>query len=301
MELQQLRYFVAVAEQGGFSRAAEHCRVAQPSLSQQIRKLEEELGARLFDRMGRRVALTDAGRALLPRARRILAEVRDASQCLPGDLEAGHGRLAVGAIPTVAPYLLPPLLAVFRERFPHCELTVREDLTGRLVEGLASAELDVALASTPVDGTQVEVETIGRERLLLAVPTGHALAEEGKRAALADLATEPVIMLHEMHCLGQQIQGMCTMRRVRPRVVCRSTQLATVIRLVERGVGISLVPETARSGDALPGVTLVGLGREAPARDITVLWRKGRSRSRLATEFAVEAKRALKALLGASC
>ncbi|MDP1861810.1 MAG: LysR family transcriptional regulator, partial [Gemmatimonadaceae bacterium] len=145
MELQQLRYFVAAAEAGSVSRAAARCHVAQPSLSQQLRKLEEELGVPLFDRIGRGIAITDAGRAFLPRARRILAEVRDAELNLKNDVATGVGRLALGAIPTMAPYILPGALKTLRRKLPACEVSIREDVTESLVEALVDCEIDCAL------------------------------------------------------------------------------------------------------------------------------------------------------------
>ena len=145
MELHQLRYFVAIAEAGSVSRAAERCFVAQPSLSQQLKKLEQSLGATLFDRLGRGIALTDAGRALLPRARRILAEVRTTEANLQQEALDGPGTLVVGAIPTVAPYLIPPALRSIRRAYPGCAVSVREDLTEQLVEALENNEIDCAI------------------------------------------------------------------------------------------------------------------------------------------------------------
>ncbi len=281
MEIHQLRYFVAVAEQEGFSRAAEHCHVAQPSLSQQIQRLERELGHRLFDRLGRRTVLTEAGRAFLPRARRVLEELREAREALAQDLESGQGPLAVGAIPTMAPFLLPPVLERFRQDYPACELTVREDLTERLVEAVAASEIDFAIASTPVDHLQIEVEVVGRERLLLAT-SRHGTAPPLR---LTDLSEQPTVVLYEVHCLGRQIRELCSLARVQPRIVCRGTQLSTVQQMVALGMGVSLVPEMCARADASSTLRYQQLSGEQPEREISVLWRKGRSRSALARSF----------------
>jgi LysR family hydrogen peroxide-inducible transcriptional activator len=168
MELHQLRYFVATAECGSVSRAAERCFIAQPSLSQQLKKLEQELGATLFDRLGRGVALTDAGRALLPRARRILADIRETETNLKREAEDGPGTLIVGAIPTMAPYLLPPALRALRRAYPTCAISVREDLSEALVDALENNEIDCALVSTPLDDALLDLEVIGEEELLVA-------------------------------------------------------------------------------------------------------------------------------------
>jgi LysR family hydrogen peroxide-inducible transcriptional activator len=277
MELHQLRYFVATSEAGSMTLAAKRCRVAQPSLSQQIRKLEEGLGVSLFDRVGRGVVLTDAGRALLPRARRILGEVAETRENLRAEVESGAGRLAIGAIPTIAPYLLPPMLASLRTEFPGCELVVREDLTGALVEAVVNHELDVAVTSTPIDHELVEVEVVGREELLVVAPAGHPLASLA-RLSLEDLRDQPTVSLHEMHCLGAQIAGFCARAGVRPDIVCRTTQLATVLEMVRLGLGVSLAPEMAAAGDTSDERAYLRLTRDHPSREIALVRRVGRTR-----------------------
>src|SRR5262245_54060580 len=160
MELHQLRYFVAVAHTGNFSRAAERCHVSQPSLSQQIQKLERGLGQPLFNRLGRRAVLTDAGRLLLDRATAILSSLDDAERRLrAGDEEHGC-RLAVGAIPTVAPFLLPPTLEGFVRAWPHVELMLREDVTEHLVSAVIEGELDLAIVALPIADARLEAEAL---------------------------------------------------------------------------------------------------------------------------------------------
>jgi len=284
MELHQLRYFLAIVDRGGFGRAARHCRVTQPTLSQQVRKLEESLGHRLFDRLGRRVELTEAGRALLPRARRIVAEADEVRGSLERDLLAGATRLAVGAIPTIAPYLLPPHLRALHRRFPDCELTVREDLTERLVEAVVEGELDLAITSTPIEHDLAEVEVVGREQLLVALPPGGGVGRrDGGAVSISDLRDAPTVVLHDVHCLGRQIQGFCTARRVRPRVTCRGSQLSTVLGLVGLGMGCSLVPEMCARAQPQRqgGVRFAPIERGAPMREIAVVRRRGRSRTRV--------------------
>ena len=281
MELHQLRYFVAAAEAGSMTVAARRSHVAQPSLSQQIRKLEASLGVTLFDRLGRGIALTDAGRALLPRARRILGEVRQTQDHLRDEAASGAGRLAIGAIPTIAPYLLPPVLASLRREFPACELLVREDLTDALVEAVVSTELDAAITSAPIDHALIETQIVGREPLLVVTPARHPLAGLG-RITLADLRAQATVSLHEMHCLGQQIGAFCDRSGVRPDVVCRTTQLGTVLELVRLGLGVSLIPAMAAARAPERGVAYLHLARSQPTRDIAVIWRIGRSRPAIA-------------------
>ena len=285
MELNQLRYFVAVAEMNNFTRAAARCAVAQPSLSQQIKKLEEELGYSLFDR-GRRTELTDAGRALLPRARRILAEVCDAETLLLDDIEKGVGPLAVGAIPTMAPYLLPPLLERFVSAYPRCDLHIHEDYTERLIAAVLANKLDCAIVSTPIDEEGVELQLVGSERMLVAMHDDHPLARPNT-VSIEALEQEPVIVIDDMHCLGRQVSDFCVRRRMGQRIVCSSAQLSTVRRLVGLGIGVSLLPEMCARADRAGGRAYRSLAPEAPARDIALAWHEGRDRSFLAVELAI--------------
>jgi len=278
MELRQLRYFVAAAETGSISRAAERCAVAQPTVSQQIRQLERSLGAPLFDRLGRGVALTPAGRALLPRARRILSEVAETKAGLAEDLGAGRGRLVIGAIPTMAPYVLPPAMAALRAAYPECDLSVREDLTERLVDALVANEVDVAVTSAPIEHDLIDLEVVGEEPLLVVVSSEHPLAG-GADLSLADLREQPAVSLHGMHCLGRQIAGFCSARRVRPNVVCHTAQLATVLEMVRVGLGVSLAPAMAAREDDSDARRWLRIRRGGPTREIGVARRLGRARS----------------------
>jgi LysR family hydrogen peroxide-inducible transcriptional activator len=284
MELHQLRYFVATAECGNVSRAAERCFIAQPSLSQQLKKLEQHLGTMLFDRLGRGVALTDAGRALLPRARRILAEVRETEANLRREAEDGPGTLVVGAIPTIAPYLLPPALRALRRAYPDCPVSVREDLSEGLVEALENNEIDCALLSTPLDDDLLDVEVIGEEELLVALPSAHPAAGRPEMR-VSELRGEPTVALEDMHCLARQVQHFCSTRHIASRVVCRTTQLSTITELVALGLGLSLVPEMAAAADRSGRCRYLRLRPGKPVRQIAVAWRAGRSRPIAATRF----------------
>jgi LysR family hydrogen peroxide-inducible transcriptional activator len=248
MELHQLRYFVAVARTGNFSRAAERCHVSQPSLSQQILKLERRLGQPLLSRLGRRAVLTDAGRMLLDRATSILAAVDDTERRLMAGDPVHGGRLAIGAIPTVAPYLLPPVLESFVGRYPQAELIVREDVTTHLVSAVVDGELDLAIIALPVSDEHLHADPLFAEPLLLAVPPGHALARR-PRVTVADLAGERFILLGEMHCLGEQVLNFCRAHECQPQIVCRSAQIATIQSLIALGQGVSILPQMARACD----------------------------------------------------
>jgi len=286
MELHQLRYFVAIAEAGSVSRAAKRCHVAQPSLSLQIRKLEDALGVRLFDRLGRGMALTDAGQALLPRARAILSAVHDAAANLGSDVDHGRGRAAIGAIPTMAPYLLPPAIRVLRRELPECQLVIREDLTDNLIENLLDNQIDCAIMSTPPQPghEHIEHETIGEDELVVLVPVTSSIIAE-HRVGLADLRDQPIITLLDMHCLGRQIQVFCSTRGLAPKVVCQTAQIQTIIEMVALGLGVSIIPEMAVVGRPRGKTSWARLRTGRPTRAITAVWRRGRQRAAAATRL----------------
>ncbi len=286
MELHQLRYFVAVAEHRTFRAAAEHCRVSQPSLSQQIMKLERLLGRQLFDRLGRGVELTEAGEILLPRAREILAQVRLATHEVSQDLEAGRGHLAVGALPTIAPSLLPPVLQRFRQACSEVELELLEDVTPSLIASLAAARLDLAIMSLPLESEQIEYEELMHEPFLAVDRPGGSLASiRGTGVTLESVREQPVIVLHEVHCLGQQTRGLCVSEDQPPRIVCRTSQLATVLSLVSLGLGVSLVPRMCAANDRSIHRVYRPLTDVTAGRAIVVAWRAGRTRSTIIESF----------------
>src|SRR4051794_20542556 len=214
MEIHQLRYFVAVADEGNFSRAAAKVRVAQPSLSQQIRKLEAEVGQPLFDRLPRSVMLTEAGRCLLEYARQILASVSDARRCIDEFQGEIAGRVAVGAIPTIAPYVLPELVITFQKHYPQVTLEIVEDVTDGITRRIEAGELDVALASTCQSSPSLRREQLAKEPLLALLPGGHPLAKNSL-LEFDDLKAQRFLLLHEMHCLSQQVHYLLDSRRLR--------------------------------------------------------------------------------------
>jgi LysR family hydrogen peroxide-inducible transcriptional activator len=284
MEMHQLRYFVAVAQAGNFSRAAERCHVSQPSLSQQILKLERRLGRPLFSRLGRRAVLTDAGRMLLDRAMSILATVDDAERRLRASDQVHTGRLALGAIPTIAPYLLPPVLRAFVKRCPRVELIVREEVTVALVSAVVEGELDLALVALPVSDEHLQAEPLFTEALLLALPPRHELARR-RRVTIKDLAAERFILLGEMHCLGEQVLNFCRAHECQPQIACKSAQIATIQALIALGQGVSILPEMARAADRTGKLAYRPLASDGPRRTIAVVRHRHYYHSPLAEEF----------------
>ncbi len=284
MELHQLRYFVAVAESGGFSKAARRCYVAQPSLSQQIIKLEQELGQRLFERLGRRIALTEAGRALLPRARLVLGEAGNIKSAIVEDVAAGVGTLSAGLIPTIAPYLLPGALKRFYAGYPRARISLQENLTDMLVRGIIDLEIEVAIMSLPIENNLITTEPLFDDPLYLALSPGHELLKMREIRA-KDLRNVPFIALEEDHCLGEQINNFCYERQINPEVVCRTWNLSTIQHCVSFGNGVSLVPLMMVLTDTSNTCVYRPIKGRSPKRTVVAAWHRDRRPSRLAREF----------------
>ena len=284
MELQQLRYVVAVARTGNFSRAAGQCRVSQPSLSQQIKKLEDELEERLFDRMKSGAKLTGQGEAFLQHALRILEEVDAAKRQATDAKHLLSGTLTIGVLPTIAPYLLPRVIAPFTKKFPGVEVVVQEDTTARLLKLALDYEIDFALASLPIQNQSLEVNRVFSEELLLALPLHHPLARK-RRVSIADLEGEQLMVMKEGHCLGDQVLGFCDRRDVKPKISFRSSQLETIQALVASGLGISLIPAMAARSRRTHLSEYRSFQSPKPRREIVTFWPKQRPPGRAANEF----------------
>jgi LysR family hydrogen peroxide-inducible transcriptional activator len=244
MEFQQLRYVSAIAETGSFSRAAERCQVAQPSLSQQVLKLENDLGAKLFDRLGRSVRLTEAGRAFLPHARSILAQAETARSSVAENCADVRGSVAVGAIPTIAPYVMPRYTTTFAKRYPEAKLRIVEATTPILVESLRDFSVDVAILALPLRHKDLELLPLRTEPLFAALPRNHPRAA-AESLALKDIRGESFVMLRDGHCFRDLSIATCARARVTPRIAFESDQFSSLFGMVAAGVGISLVPEMA--------------------------------------------------------
>jgi LysR family hydrogen peroxide-inducible transcriptional activator len=284
MEMHQLRYVVAVARTANFSRAAKQCHVSQPSLSQQILKLEQELGERLFDRMKREAKLTPHGQAFLPRAVKILEEVDVAKREACDAQSLLRGRVILGVLPTIAPYLLPAVLVPFTGNFPGVEILVQEDTTSQLLKLAHACEIDFAVASRPIQDQQIEVKDLFAEELRVALPPGHPLTRK-RAVSVADLEQEPFIVMKEGHCLGDQVLNFCERRDLKPAITFRSAQLETVQALVCSGLGISLIPAMATRSGRTPAPEYRSVVGPKPERKIVAIWPKQRPLSRAANEF----------------
>jgi LysR family hydrogen peroxide-inducible transcriptional activator len=272
MEVHQLRYFCAVSETGSFTRAAEREQVAQPSLSQQIMKLEEELGVRLFDRLGRTVRLTGFGQVFLPRAKDEVAE-RQSSVA---------GPVGIGVIPTIAPYFLPLPLALFSRKYPEASINVAEDVTARLMDRLRAGQIDLAILAMPLRGHDLETFNLRTERLFAIMPRAHRLAKK-RKIMLKELRDEPFLLLREDHCFRDTAIEVCKRARVVPKVVFESGQFSSILAMVGAGLGISIVPEMAV--EQRPDCAYVAVADDRASRTIGVVTLKGRYLSRVQQAF----------------
>jgi LysR family hydrogen peroxide-inducible transcriptional activator len=290
MEIHQLEYLVAVAEEGGFTRAAERLQVAQPSLSQQIKKLEKELHQPLFDRLPRGAVLTEAGQRMLEHARRVLAELHDARRRVSEVGGQVAGTLTVGAIPTIAPFLLPAVVRSFVGRWPLVRVSVTEDVTARLLARVGQGELDLVVLSSAAEVPNVHIECVGAEPLYLAVSAGHRLAGR-QRVTWRQVAAEPFVLLHDEHCLAGQVQQYCAPHGLQPAVAARGAQIHTVATMVSAGLGVSVLPEMFRAADTAADRVYVPFVSPAPQRELCMAWSLLRYRTNAARAFA-EAVRA---------
>jgi LysR family transcriptional regulator, hydrogen peroxide-inducible genes activator len=283
MELSQLRYVVAIADTGNFTRAAARSNVAQPSLSQQIIKLERELGHKLFHRMGRKAVLTEAGIVFLERARRILFEVEGASKQLE-DHPSMERKITVGASPTLAPFLFPSLIMRCRKHFPNLQVIIREDFKVTLMREMLEGELDLAIVARPISDSNVQVEALWKEPLMLAIAKDHPFAKK-ERVIGADLADETFILLGSSSSLAAQVQRFCGENNFEPRIGSRCSQIATVKALVGIGAGISILPRIARSPEDDASLVYVALADAEPFREIVVVRHMQRYQTRGSEQF----------------
>lgn len=283
MELHQLRYLIAVAETGNFTRAAERVNVTQPSLSQQIINLEKELGHKLFHRLGRRAVPTEAGIALLARARRVLLELDDAAKELSDSPDLGR-HIFIGGIPTVVPYLFPQLIDECRQRFPHLIIHTRENFRGQLVRAVLEGELDLALVSLPIKEPRLSIEPIFTEPLLLVVGKDHPLASVVTVTA-SDLADQTFILLGESSSVAMQIQRFCGDHDFEPRIGHRCAQIKTVKALVAMGLGISILPKVCRAKDDTSQLVYKRLSGREPEREVGIVRHLQRYQSRGSEQF----------------
>jgi LysR family hydrogen peroxide-inducible transcriptional activator len=280
--MHQLRYFAKVAELGNVTRAAEACHVSQPSLSQQITKLERELGQPLFERLGRGVRLTEAGRLFRRYADQILSLTEDACTRVADAPDAG--RIVLAVIPTIAPYFLPGVLSRFARECPKAQIEIVEETTASILRLLAEGDVDLGLLALPIQAEHVHTKALFTEELLAVLPSGHPLAKKAK-VGLKDLVTEPFVVLNEAHCLSGNTMAFCERHAASPLITGRGHQLLTVLELVRLGQGVSLVPAMAVPKGPDEGREYRPLSGDKPTRTVALAWNRMRYQTQIFKRF----------------
>jgi LysR family hydrogen peroxide-inducible transcriptional activator len=287
MNLQDLRYLVALAETRHFARAADTCHVSQPTLSTQIKKLEDELGVVLFERTNKRVTPTAVGRQIIAQARVVLEEATKLQHLAQQEHDPMAGPLQLGVIPTLGPYLVPHLLPWLRQEFPTLKLYLREDLTERLLQQLRAGALDMLLLALPIDGAGLEAMTLFEEPFVLALPADHSLVRK-KRVHETDLASEHILLLEDGHCLRDQALAVCGFPPHGETEAFRASSLETLRQMVAAGVGCTLLPMLAAATTSASEhlIALRPFVTPAPGRTIGLVWRQSFPRQNTARSLA---------------
>ena len=289
MNLRDLKYLVALADHRHFGRAAAACFVSQPTLSTQIRKLEDELGVALVERAPRRVMLTPVGLDVAQRARRVIAEVEQMGEIARRSQDPEAGTVKLGLFPTLAPYLLPHVLPGVRKRFPRLELLLVEEKTDQILERLRDGRLDAGILALPLHDEQLHLEPLFDEPFVLAVPADHPLAGQ-RKVALDALDDRHLLLLEEGHCLRDQALEVCRMAGADERDGFRATSLETLRQMVAAGVGITLLPVLAVQPPVPPSpdIALVPFQGSAPHRRIAMVWRRSSAMDGFLRQLAEE-------------
>ena len=297
--LRQLRYLVELADSLNFRLAAEASFVTQSTLSAGIKELENVLGVQLVERDTRVVRITPIGEEVVARARRLLADVQDLVSTAKSAAEPLTGRVGLGAIPTIAPFLLPGLLPALRRRYPALQLYLREDLTERLLERLRSGQLDMALIALPYDTGDLEVRELFKDEFWFVAREDDPHAQD-KAVAVKQLDPGQILLLEEGHCLRDHAIAACGNRRANAESRIEATSLNTLVQMVEGGLGVTLLPELAIKAGVLKGTRLIArpFAPHVPSRRIALVARPGSARRRdfeLLSDFIVEHERRLRA------
>lgn len=270
--LKQLRYFEAVVRHGHFGRAAESCAISQPALSAQIKELEAAVGLQLFERGARKVRLTPFAEQFAVRARDILRGAEALSEMAQAARDRVIGRLRIGVIPTIAPYLLPGVIGHITAQHPEIDLMVRETMTQKLIEELGDGKLDCAIVALPVSEPAFVEVPLFEEAMVLVRPDHHAQRPVPSMEALSQMR---LLLLEEGHCFRDQALSFCNMRNTLPREGMDGSSLTTLVQMVGAGIGVTLIPEMAVPVETRSAaVSIARLGAPYPRRTVGMIWRK---------------------------
>jgi LysR family hydrogen peroxide-inducible transcriptional activator len=280
MNLKDLKYLVALADTGHFGRAAARTFVSQPTLSAQLKKLEQYLGVKLVERQPKNVQLTEVGKQIVVHARRMLDEANQIVALGRNSTDPFSGKLKVALIPTIGPYLLPRVTQRIRKALPHLGLMLYEHRTEGLLKRLHEGEIDMGILALPTALDGLESRTLYKEFFTLAVPNGHILADKST-VKVQDLKDQTVLLLEDGHCLRDQALEVCSRVDVREAEDFRATSLETLRQMVVAGFGITLLPELAVESPfgSQRGLTVRQFAKPAPMRTVGAVWRKSSTRT----------------------
>ena len=287
ISLKQLRYFAAVARFSHFGKAAEFCNVTQPALSMQVRELESGLALKLFERRQQGVHLTDVGREILERAQNILTAVRDLDDFAHHHERVLTGKLRLGVIPSLAPYILPPLLPLLHDKYRDLDLRIRETQTQTLIDELVDGQLDVLLLALPIEHAEIVTAELFEDRFLLAAPSGwHDEASTAKTSGHKKPRRAPqrvrpelieggrLLLLEEGHCLRDQALAFCQLRQIDNLDTFGASSLSTIVQMVANGMGLTLLPEISLGVEAKhSGIQVIPFEAPEPCRTVGLAWR----------------------------
>lgn len=298
VSLRQLQYIVAVADLGGFRRAADACHVSQPSLSAQVALAEGALGVRLFERNRREVRVSAAGVALVAQARTVLVAASDLQELGRQRADPFSGMLRIGVIPTISPYLLPEIAPSLARRYPRLTIVWSEDRTSGLVRQAHEGTLDVAILALEADLGPLDHAVLLRDPFLLAVPPGHPLASPRRRARLDDLEDVSVLVLDDGHCFRDQALQLCGRAGAR-EAEFRGTSLATLVQMASAGRGVTLLPSMAVPVENRRGQLVARpFAPPGPGRTIVLAWRRGSALAAPLVRLAASIRQALESRTG---
>jgi LysR family hydrogen peroxide-inducible transcriptional activator len=279
MNLKDLKYLVALADTGHFGKAAARTFVSQPTLSAQLKKLEEYLGVKLVERQPKNVQLTEVGRQIVVRARRMLDDGEEIVALARSNTDPLAGKLKIALIPTIGPYLLPRVMPKLRKAMPHLGLMLYEYQTEPLLKRLRDGEIDLGILALPVAQDGLEIQDLYEEAFTVAVPNGHPLAER-TAIKIQDLKGHTLLLLEDGHCLRDQALEVCSRVDVHEAEDFRATSLETLRQMVVAGLGITLLPELAVEAPfgSQRGLTIRQFAKPAPSRSVGAVWRKSSTR-----------------------
>ena len=288
MNLRSLEYFITVADELHFNRAADRCGVSQPALSIQLKKLEDELGIKLFERNNKRIIITPGGQQIYERAKRVLKEVRDIKAVSANLNDPYSGELKLGAFPTLSPFLFPKIIPDLRDNYPNMKFFLYEEKTADLLVMLDEGTIDAAFIALPHEDNLLESDFVFKEDFLLAVPKSHEYYSHSK-TSIKTLKEESLLLLSEGHCLRDQALDFCQQNSISEHFDFKASSLETLRQMVAAGVGMTLIPECAvKKSDE---IKYLPFDKKSPNRQIALFWRKTSIRADVLREIADDIRR----------